>query len=56
MLGCRRPTVSVATGMLQKRGLNSRGVISILDREGLEGVSCRCYEFIRREYQRLAKF
>jgi CRP-like cAMP-binding protein len=58
MLGARRPTVSVAAGMLQKRGLiqYSRGVISILDRKGLERASCPCYGFITREYQRLMKF
>jgi hypothetical protein len=55
MLGCHRPSVSIAAGMLQKQGLidYSRGVITIRDRKGLEQASCSCYGFIVREYQRL---
>lgn len=55
MLGVHRPTVSVAAGMLQKAGLISyvRGVITILDRKGLEAASCACYGVIAREYDRL---
>jgi CRP-like cAMP-binding protein len=54
MLGVHRPTVSIAAGMLQKAGVISyaRGVITILDREGLEAASCNCYRFIIREYER----
>jgi CRP-like cAMP-binding protein len=55
MLGVRRPTVSVAAGMLQKAGLiaYSRGLIVITDRQGLEAASCNCYRIIRDEFQRL---
>ena len=55
MLGVHRPTVSIAAGMLQKAGLiaYARGVITILDRPGLEAASCNCYRFVEREYQRL---
>ena len=55
MLGVRRPTVSLAAGMLQKAGLIHyvRGEITICDREGLERVACECYEVIRREFERL---
>ena len=55
MLGVRRPTVSVAAGMLQKAGLitYSRGLIVITDRAGLEAASCHCYRIIRDEFQRL---
>ena len=55
MLGVHRPTVSVAAGMLQKAGLIRyvRGIITILDRKGLERASCGCYRAINKEYERL---
>jgi hypothetical protein len=55
MLGCHRPTVSIAASMLQRAGLieYSHGTITILDRRGLEAASCPCYGFIAREYQRV---
>ena len=55
MLGVRRPTVTLAAGMLQKAGLihYSRGVVTILDRAGLEQVSCECHSVSRNEYLRL---
>ena len=55
MLGVHRPTVSIAAGMLQKAGLIEyrRGVITVLDRKGLEAASCNCYHVIVAEYQRL---
>jgi CRP-like cAMP-binding protein len=55
MLGVRRPTVSIAAGMLQQAGMIQyvRGSMRILDRERLEGASCECYGVIRREYDRL---
>ncbi len=55
MLGVRRPTVSLAAGMLAKAGLIHyvRGQITVLDRAGLEGVACECYRAIRDEYERL---
>jgi len=31
----------------------TQGVITILDRRGLEGAACECYAIIRREFDRL---
>jgi CRP-like cAMP-binding protein len=58
MLGVHRPTVSIAAGMLQKAGLIRyvRGVITIIDRPGLEAACCSCYRFTSREYDRLLDF
>ena len=49
MLGVRRPGVTVAMGVLEKAGLisHSRGSITVVDRPGLEGASCECYQTIR---------
>ena len=53
MPGVRRPTASVAAGMLAKAGLISsvRGRITIHDRRGLEEASCECYGIITGEFE-----
>jgi CRP-like cAMP-binding protein len=52
MLGVTRTSVSIIAGELQKSGLikYSRGMITILDRKGLEGHTCTCYNIIQRGY------
>jgi CRP-like cAMP-binding protein len=54
MLGVRRQSVNLASSIMQNAGLirYSRGRIVVLDRAGLEKVSCECYGVIRVALQR----
>lgn len=55
MLGSRRATVTVSAGLLQAAGLirYARGHVTIVDREGLEAVSCECYRIINAALDRV---
>jgi len=52
MLGVRRETVNKAAGNLQRQQLVRcrRGTLTILERAGLEAISCQCYRIIKEEY------
>ena len=54
-LGVRRESVTEAAGKLQKTGLIKyhRGLITVLDRAGLERRVCGCYAVVRKESDRL---
>ncbi len=54
MLGVRRSTVSEVAETMQEQGLirYSRGRMTILDRRGLEELTCNCYRVIRAELNR----
>jgi hypothetical protein len=51
----QRSTVSAITRNFQTAGLitQGRGVITIIDRAGLEEAACECYGTIRRSFERL---
>jgi CRP-like cAMP-binding protein len=55
LLGAQRSTVSIILRSLQTAGLiaQHRGGVSILDRAGLEEVSCECYGKIHQSFARL---
>lgn len=55
MLGVRRVGVTMAAGVLQRRGLIEyhRGTLTVLDRSGLEAAACSCYASNRLTYQNI---
>lgn len=55
MLGVQRSTLSTVARKLQTAGLirQSRGGITVTDRNGLEQTACECYSKVRRIYERL---
>jgi CRP-like cAMP-binding protein len=58
MLGVRREGVTDAAGKLQHAGLiqYQRGRIRVLDRPGLEGRACECYQVVKTEFDRLLPY
>ncbi|MBJ7412778.1 MAG: Crp/Fnr family transcriptional regulator [Phenylobacterium sp.] len=55
MLGVQRTTVTAVARSLQDKGLirYRRGVVDIMDRAGLQALTCECYGVIRNHYHRL---
>jgi CRP-like cAMP-binding protein len=55
ILGVRRESITEATGVLQRAGYINlrRGHISIINRRGLEAMTCECYGVVRKELLRL---
>jgi CRP-like cAMP-binding protein len=53
MLGARRTTVTLAAGVLQRKGLikYSRGRIHVVDAAGLEAAACECYKTVHALYR-----
>jgi CRP-like cAMP-binding protein len=58
MLGVRREGVTEAAGKLQRSGAieYSRGRITVIDRPGLEKLSCECYAVVKAETDRLLPY
>jgi CRP-like cAMP-binding protein len=54
MIGAGRPSVSLATGILQSAGLirANRGYITILNREEMEDAACECYQILKKALAR----
>lgn len=55
MIGVRRSSVSEVAKRLQRQGLMkyARGRITILNRAGLEKLTCECYHTVRENFDRL---
>jgi CRP-like cAMP-binding protein len=54
MLGVRRVGIAEAAGAFQRGGMISyvRGILTIVDRPGLESQTCACYATAKSSYQR----
>ncbi|MEP6605842.1 MAG: Crp/Fnr family transcriptional regulator [Nitrosospira sp.] len=57
MLGTTRKSVTLAAQSMQIAGLISyrRGLIVIVDRQGLENASCECYAIVRERFDAFLK-
>jgi CRP-like cAMP-binding protein len=56
MLGTDRSSVTLGVGSLRRAGLisNQRGRVTIVDRKGLEKVSCECFFITKAEFEDFA--
>lgn len=52
MLGSRRASITLAMSTLQRAGLITyrRGIVTVVDRPGLEAAACECYGIIQRAF------
>lgn len=57
MLGIHRPGVTLAAINLKEAGLIDyrRGMVSIVDKEGLEEIACECYETLKSDYENISE-
>jgi CRP-like cAMP-binding protein len=55
MLGTPRTNVSMIANPIQNQGLiyYKRGIITIVDRDALEEISCECYEIVKKQINEL---
>ena len=55
LLGVRRAGISLIASSLQEAGLISyrRGLVTVIDRRGLEDAACECYAMVHRQLERL---
>jgi CRP-like cAMP-binding protein len=53
--GVRRPTVTLIVRSLEAARIidATRGAIGVVDRQGLEDITCDCYRAIRKNYERM---
>lgn len=55
LLGCTRSTVNIALAEFEKSHAirTTRGAIEVIDRAGLEKLTCECYQIVRATYEEL---
>jgi CRP-like cAMP-binding protein len=55
MLGVRRPSVTIVMGTLHKAGVIDYGsrMTRVVNRKGLEAMSCECYSVVKATFARL---
>jgi len=55
ILSVHRSSVALATSTLQQAGFIQarRGIIAVIDHEGLESASCECYRLVRDRFESL---